>query len=97
MHRTAAGERLLTTVENHHYNLAFSCYSDTGTGVTLGVIRAACGSGHIFTVANKPLRTRRSLPNGAFTVFINIFAEILRVVDNGSLSVFQDGEEVIIT
>ena len=96
VHRAATGEGLLTAVKNHHNNLTVSCDTNAGAGVTLRIIRAACGSGHVLSVANEPLRPCGCLPDSAFAVFIDIVAEILRIVYDCRLAIFEYSKEVII-
>ena len=96
MHRAATGEWLLTAVKNHHNNLTVSRDTNAGTGVTLRVIRAGSACRYIFTVANKPLRPCGCLPDSAFAVFIDIVSEILRIVYDCRLAIFENSEEVII-
>ena len=96
VHCAAAGEGLLTTVENHHDDLAVGGNAHAGAGVAVGVIRAGCTCRDILAVTDEPLRACRRLPDGAFAIFIDIVAEILCIVDNGGFAVLENGEEVVI-
>ncbi len=50
VHRAAAGEGLLTTVQNCLDDLAVSGNAEHGTAVAVGVVGTGSGSGHIFAV-----------------------------------------------
>ena len=96
MHAAAAGERLLTAIENHGDNLAVSGNADTGTGVTICIIRTSRAGCHILTITDKPLGTGHSLPDGAVAFLIHIVAKIGSIVNDSSLAIVQDCEEVVI-
>ena len=94
MHSAAAGERLLTAIQNHQNNFALSSNTDAGTGVTGSIVVTGCTGGYILAITNKPLRTGSSLPYGRVTVFVNIIACVCWIIDN-STSIGQDSKERI--
>ena len=61
--------------------------------MSVGIVRAACGRGHVFSVANEPLRTAGCLHNSPVA---GIVLFICAIVDNGA-AIFQDSKEVVIT
>ena len=65
VHGAAAGEGLLASVQNHHDHLAVSSHTDTGTGVTVGIISAAGIGGDIRAILNKQLAAANGLLHSA--------------------------------
>ena len=96
MHTAAAGERLLTTIQNHRDNLAVSGDTYAGTGVPVGIVGTGCAGSYILPITDKPLGASHSLPDGTLTVFVHIISNVLGIVNDCCLAILQDSKEVII-
>ena len=96
MHGTAAGKRLLTSVEDHHHYLALGCYTHACAGMSVCIVRTGCTCRYVLAVADEPLRACRSLPYRAVAVFIHIIADVFGIVDNCGFAVLQYGKEIVV-
>ncbi len=92
----AAGEGLLTSVGNHEYSLTVGCNAGAGARLTCYHIGISVAGGNVLAVADKPAVTGSSLPDRAFSVAVDVLAEVPCVVDDSGLAVVQDGKEVVI-
>ena len=94
VHGAAAGERLLTAIQNHKHYLTIFGNTHTGTRMTVSVIITSSRCGNILAVPNQPLRTGNGLPHSGVAIFINIVIGICRIVNHSS-TVGQNGKEGI--
>ena len=96
VHGTTAGEGLLAAIQNHENDLTLGSNTHASAGVSFSIVSTGGTGSNIFAVTNQPLRPCGCLPDSAFAVFIDIFAEIRRIVYDCRLAIFEYSKEVII-